>query len=198
MSATRPVVGILALQGDYQKHQQALDRLAVSSCPVRSAADLARIDRLIIPGGESTVIADLLQRFAMREALAAFLKSHPVWGTCAGMVLLAAQVNDQSVTPFGAIDIAVDRNGYGRQYFSDVVPGRVTLNAHEEHLDLVFIRAPRVTRVGRGVTVLLTRDHDPVLLQQNNVLVSAFHPELTVSLALHRYFVHTFAHESAR
>ncbi len=193
MTAAPPVVGVLALQGDYQKHRQMLDRIGVASCAVRAADDFARVDRLIIPGGESTVIADLLLRFDLQEPFSSFIRSRPVWGTCAGMVLLAAQVNDESVNPYGVIDIDVDRNGYGRQYFSDIYPARIQLDGRDHDLDLVFIRAPRVTRIGAGVRILLTRADDPVLLAQNNVLVSAFHPELTDSALLHRYFSFTFA-----
>lgn len=193
MSAASPVVGVLALQGDYQKHRQMLDRVGVPSRDVRTADDFALVDRLIVPGGESTVIADLLQRFALQEPFGAFIRSRPVWGTCAGMILLAAHVNDQTVNPYGVIDIDVDRNGYGRQFFSDVRPGRMSLDGVDHRLDLVFIRAPRVTRVGGGVTVHITCDGDPVLLSQRNVLVSSFHPELTESALLHRYFAVSFA-----
>jgi pyridoxal 5'-phosphate synthase pdxT subunit len=192
MTAAAPVVGVLALQGDYQKHRQMLGRIGVASCAVRTSDDFARVDRLIIPGGESTVIADLLQRFDLQTPFTAFIRTRPVWGTCAGMVLLAAQVNDESVNPYGVIDIDVDRNGYGRQYFSDIYPARFQLDGVDHELDLVFIRAPRVTRVGTGVTVLLNRENDPVLLAQKNVLVSSFHPELTASTFLHRYFAFVF------
>lgn len=193
MSAASPVVGVLALQGDYQKHRQMLDRVGVSSCDVRTADDFSRADRLIIPGGESTVIADLLRRFSLQETFSAYIRSRPVWGTCAGMILLAARVNDETVNPYGVIDIDVDRNGYGRQFFSDIRHGEMRLDGVDHRLDLVFIRAPRVTRIGDGVAVLVTCDGDPVLLAQNNVLVSAFHPELTDSVLVHRYFALTFA-----
>ncbi len=192
MTDRSPVVGVLALQGDYQKHQQVLGRIGVGTLAVRRAEDFARIDRLIIPGGESTVIADLLQRLGMAETLAAFIHSHPVWGTCAGMVLLAARVDDGSIRPYGAIDIAVDRNGYGRQFFSTVIPSHLSLDGRTEPLDLVFIRAPRVTWTGDQVTTLLTRGDDPVLLSQVSALVSAFHPELTGSTFLHTYFSRRF------
>jgi 5'-phosphate synthase pdxT subunit len=193
MTAAVPVVGVLALQGDYQKHQQMLDRIGVASYAVRTSDDFARVDRLIIPGGESTVIADLLRRFELEEAFSSFIRSRPVWGTCAGMILLAARVNDETVNPYGVIDIDVDRNGYGRQYSSDIYPAHIELDGVAEELPLVFIRAPRVTRVGAGVKVLLTHKGDPVVLTQKNVLVSAFHPELTSSTLLHRHFAFVFA-----
>lgn len=194
MTAKDPVVGILGLQGDYQKHQAMLDSVGVPSLVVRQADDFARIDRLIIPGGESTVIADLLSRLKMADAFATFIRTRPVWGTCAGMILLARQVNDGSINPYGVIDIAVDRNGYGRQFHSTVIPAQLSLNGSSERLEMVFIRAPRVTAVGPGVKILLRRDRDPVLLGQNNILVSAFHPELTRSSFLHNYFARRFVH----
>jgi len=192
MTAPSPVVGVLALQGDYQKHLQILDVIGVTGAEVRFVEDFDRIDRLIVPGGESTVMADLLKRFGLEGAFLSFLESRPVWGTCAGMILLSSKVNDGSIIPYKAIDIAVDRNGYGRQIHSTVVPSILSLNGSRERLELVFIRAPRVTRVGEGVTTLLRWGNDPVLLMQDNILVSAFHPELTGSTLLHRYFARTF------
>lgn len=193
MTKAAPVVGVLALQGDYQKHLEILDDAGITGIEVRFADDFNHIDRLIIPGGESTVISQLLTRLGLQDRIAAFIKTRPVWGTCAGMILLASKVNDGSVAPFGAIDIAVDRNGYGRQVFSTVIQSTLALNGSREMLDLVFIRAPRVTRVGEGVQTLLTYGSDPVLLAQNNILVSAFHPELTGSTVLHEYFAFEFA-----
>jgi len=193
MTKASPVVGVLALQGDYQKHFEILTAAGISATEVRFAADFDRIDRLIIPGGESTVISQLLTRLGLDDQLRNFIKSHPVWGTCAGMILLASKVNDGSIAPLGAIDIAVDRNGYGRQVFSSVVQTNLALNGTRELLDLVFIRAPRVTDAGEQVEILLTNGEDPVLLAQKNILVSSFHPELTGSTLLHRYFAHKFA-----
>ncbi len=192
MSDRVSVVGVLALQGDYQKHLEILDTAGIAGRAVRFADDFDRVDRLIIPGGESTVIADLIVRLGMKDTFAAFIASHPVWGTCAGMILLAAKVNDRSIVPYGAIDITVERNGYGRQVHSLVAPSSISLNGSAEQLDLVFIRAPRVTGVGRGVTTLLTWNDDPVLLAQKNILVSAFHPELTGSTLLHEFFARRF------
>lgn len=192
MTTQSPVVGVLGLQGDYQKHLQVLDAIGVSGAVVRFADDFDGIDRLIIPGGESTVMADLLKRFGLDDRFAAFIKSRPVWGTCAGMILLSSNVDDNSIIPYKAIDIGVERNGYGRQVHSTVIPATLSLNGSQEPLDLVFIRAPRVTRVGKGVATLLKRENDPVLLSENNVLVSAFHPELTGSTLLHNYFARGF------
>lgn len=192
MTIRTPVVGILGLQGDYQKHKAVLDAIGVVNRVVRAPEDFKSVERLIIPGGESTVIVRLLKRLDLEEAFVSFIRSHPVWGTCAGMIMLASSVTDNSIAPYGVIDIDVERNGYGRQVFSTVIPSILSLNGAGEPLDLVFIRAPRVTRVGKNVAVLLTRGNDPVLLAQKNVLVSAFHPELTGSTRLHDYFVRRF------
>jgi 5'-phosphate synthase pdxT subunit len=193
MTERLPVIGVLALQGDYQKHLEILDSINIKGVEVRFDRDFEAVDRLIIPGGESTVMMELLERFDLMEKFVAFVCSYPVWGTCAGMILLSSKVNDESIAPLGAIDIAVDRNGYGRQVFSTVIPSTLTLNGSQEKLDLVFIRAPRVTSYGKSVTTLLRRGDDPVLLAQDNVLVSAFHPELTASTLLHDYFARKFA-----
>lgn len=192
MNPSSPVVGILALQGDYQKHQAVLDGISIESVIVRCREDFQKIDRLIIPGGESIVISDLLKRLNMEEAFVDFIRNRPVWGICAGMVLLADRVNDDSIQPYRAIDIAVDRNGYGRQIASAVYSSQLTLNGTAEQLDLVFIRAPRVTSVGPEVKTMLNLGDDPVFLSQKNILVSAFHPELTGSSLLHNYFVRKF------
>ncbi|MCK5126917.1 MAG: pyridoxal 5'-phosphate synthase glutaminase subunit PdxT [candidate division Zixibacteria bacterium] len=192
MSKKSPIIGILALQGDYQKHTQILDKINVSSVEVHRAEDFERIDRLIIPGGESTVMLKLMKRLGLEDAFTEFIKNKPVWGTCAGMVLLASQVNNHSQQTYDAIDIVVDRNGYGRQYFSSVEPSLFEMNGFCEKINLVFIRAPRVINVGKGVRTLISWNNDPVFLSQNNILVSSFHPELTGSSFLHDYFAHNF------
>ncbi|MFH1699568.1 MAG: pyridoxal 5'-phosphate synthase glutaminase subunit PdxT [Candidatus Zixiibacteriota bacterium] len=192
MTSKCPVVGLLALQGDYQKHEEVLLRLDVPTIEIHSAGDFSQIDRLIIPGGESTTMLKLLKRFDLEDNFVSFAREKPVWGTCAGMILLAAKINNSGQKAFGLIDIEIDRNGYGRQYFSTVADSQISLNGHSEKLKLVFIRAPRVTRVGDKAKVLMEWNGDPVLLCQNNILVSSFHPELTGSSLLHEYFVSKF------
>lgn len=187
-----PVIGILALQGDYQKHAQVLHSIQVGSMEIHRAADFEKIDRLIIPGGESTVMLKLMDRLGLEEAFVEFIRTKPVWGTCAGMVLLASAVQNHPQKTYKVIDITVDRNGYGRQYFSTVSPAQIILNGHSDILDLVFIRAPRVVSIGRDVKTLLTWNNEPVLLSQKNILVSSFHPELTGTPILHEYFAHKF------
>jgi 5'-phosphate synthase pdxT subunit len=192
MISKRPVVGLLALQGDYQKHEEVLRRLDVSTVEVHRVEDFSQIDRLIIPGGESTTMLNLLERFDLTDSLLSFAQEKPVWGTCAGMILLAKKINNSNQKAFGLIDIEIDRNGYGRQYFSTVINSQISLNGHSEELKLVFIRAPRVTRVGEKAQVLMKWMGDPVLICQDNILVSSFHPELTGSVFLHDYFISKF------
>ena len=188
-------VGVLALQGAFRAHLDACTELGVDAIEVRTAAQLDDCDRVIIPGGESTTMSMMLDRNELREPLAQRLSDGmPAFGTCAGMILLATDVSDgrPDQKSFAAIDIGVQRNGYGRQNqsFSDALPipalGADAANATDFHA--VFIRAPRVERVGDGVDVLASYGGDPVLCQQGPILVSSFHPELSPDRRLHRYF----------
>jgi 5'-phosphate synthase pdxT subunit len=185
-------IGVLALQGAFVMHVEACTELGFEAIEVRTEAQLDTVDRLIIPGGESTTMSMMLDLNTLREPLAARLADGmPAFGTCAGMILLATDVADgrPDQKSFASIDIDVKRNGYGRQNqsFSD----DLFIDAIENPADgfhAVFIRAPRVERVGDGVDVLVSHDGDPVLCQQNSVLVSAFHPELSSDRRLHGYF----------
>jgi pyridoxal 5'-phosphate synthase pdxT subunit len=179
--SSRLNVGVLALQGDFERHLFRLSRLDTISREVRRASDLAGLDGLIIPGGESSTMSLLLDRFDMREELKNFCTRKAVWGTCAGMILLAREVDDARVSPLGIIDIGVRRNAYGRQVHSFHTP--ITA------LTAAFIRAPQVDRVGVGVTILAEYQKSPVLLQQGNCLVSSFHTELDDDLNLTKYFL---------
>lgn len=183
-------VGVLALQGAFRAHVEACEDLGFDAVEVRTAAQLDDCDRVIIPGGESTTMSMMLDRNELRAPLAARLAAGmPAFGTCAGMILLAAEVSDgrSDQESFAAIDIAVRRNGYGRQNqsFSDELAVDVL---DGDPLHAVFIRAPRVERLGDDVQVLARYDGEPVLCQQGPVLVTAFHPELSPDRRLHRYF----------
>lgn len=183
-------VGVLALQGAFRAHVEACEDLGFDAVEVRTAAQLDDCDRVIIPGGESTTMSMMLDRNELRAPLAARLADGmPAFGTCAGMILLAAEVSDGRADQesFAAIDIAVRRNGYGRQNqsFSDELAVDVL---DGDPLHAVFIRAPRVERLGDDVQVLARYDGEPVLCQQGPVLVTAFHPELSPDRRLHRYF----------
>ena len=188
---TNKRVGILALQGDYACHQRMLERLSVSSVLVRLEKDLARLDALIVPGGESTTMDIVMDRFNLREPLIAFGRSKPVFGTCAGMIMLASEIenNISNVTPLALMDIGVDRNGYGRQVHSFEAEIEADLAGEQCELIATFIRAPRVTRVGPDVTVLADYENDPVLVRQENLLAASFHTELEDDTRLLAYFL---------
>ena len=194
MNANAPVIGVLALQGAFAAHERALIRLGAVTRQVRTAADLAAVDALVMPGGESTTMAHLLATNELFEPLAARLAAGmPVFGTCAGMILLATEVLDGRAgqRSFGVIDIAVRRNGYGRQV--DSFEDDIAVEGLDEPFHVVFIRAPKVERVGEGVSVLAQHRGVPVLARQGTVLVASFHPELTDDLRLHGLFV-SFVH----
>jgi len=187
-------VGVLALQGDFQRHSYQLDLLGAKVIEVRLPVHLDQIDALIIPGGESTTMDTLIDRFGLREPLLAFGRSKPIWGTCAGMVMLAKHIenNQSDVKTLGLLDVDVIRNGYGRQSFSfdeklkaDLGDGPVTLTA-------TFIRAPKVTRVGQAVKTLAVYYDSPVLVSERNILASSFHTELDDDTTLLEFFLNQF------
>ena len=184
-------VGVLALQGAFREHREVLDALGVEVVEVRTPAELGALDALVLPGGESTTMSQLLDSSGVRAPLAELLTDGlPVLGTCAGMILLAREVVDgrPDQESFGAIDVAVRRNAYGRQRDSfeadlavDGLPGGPFPG--------VFIRAPRIESVGDGVEVLAVHEGVPVLARQGAVVVTSFHPELSGDLRLHEFFL---------
>lgn len=182
-------VGVLAMQGAFREHRLALERCGAAVREVRTRGDLEGLDALVIPGGESTAISLLLRRGelfdALRERIASGLATY---GTCAGVILLAKEVLGNGLKTLGLMDLAVRRNAYGRQVDSFEVSLAIPLLGPEP-FRAVFIRAPRIERVGSGVEVLAMYDGRPVLVRQGNCLVSCFHPELTADLRLHRYFL---------
>lgn len=183
-------VGVLALQGAFARHVEALGDLGVEASEVRTSAQLEQVDRLIIPGGESTTISKLLDGSGLRRPVAeALAGGMPVFGTCAGMIMLAAEVIEPRAGQwsFDAIDVAVRRNGYGRQLAS--FEAAVTVDAlGGSPFPGIFIRAPTVERVGEDCEVLAELDGMPVLCRRGPVLVSSFHPELSPDRRLHEYF----------
>lgn len=185
-------VGVLALQGDFEKHMGCLSLLDVGCREVRKGEDLAGLDGIIIPGGESTTMGELIDRFSMRDELENFCSTKAVWGTCAGMIMLAREVNGNRVNPLKAIDISVARNGYGRQIHSFYTEVEATLNGRPVMLKASFIRAPLVLERGPDVSVLSSYRNSPVLLAQKKCLVSAFHTELDDDLSLTKYFLEKF------
>ncbi len=183
-------VGILGLQGDIARHQQALSSLQLDAIAVRTAAELDAVDSLIIPGGESTTISKMLDSNNLLETLRSKIRSGlPTWGTCAGMILLASSLLDgrSDQHTLGALDIAVRRNAYGRQIDSFEAPLDIPAIGTQPFVG-VFIRSPMVASSGPAVEVLATHREHPVLCRQGNVWASSFHPELTDDTRLHKLF----------
>ena len=186
------LIGILALQGDFVEHRTAMEALGVDTRLVRLPDELATIDGLIIPGGESTTMALLLDRYGLREPLRAALAGGlPCWGTCAGMVLLARRLVDVRPRPLGIVDMVVSRNAFGRQV--DSFETELSMEViGEPALHAIFIRAPVVLETGAAVRVLARLPEGPaVAVQQGHHLATAFHPELTCDRRLHRHFLAT-------
>jgi 5'-phosphate synthase pdxT subunit len=184
------VVGVLALQGAFEAHQHVLRDLGVKSVQVRTPADLEMVDALVMPGGESTTMSHLLQTSGLFDVIDARLKQGmPVFGTCAGMILLAKGVLDgrSDQKSFGAIDIDVKRNAYGRQI--DSFETDISLVGLVEDFHAVFIRAPQIARIGEDVTVLARHNENVVLARQGSVMVASFHPELTNDARIHSMFI---------
>ena len=182
-------VGVLAIQGDVAEHKTMLAGLGVEAVEVRLPADLERVDGLIMPGGESTTIGKLMVKYGLDQALQARARQGtPVYGTCAGMILLARTARGGEPPLLRLMDITVARNAYGRQVDSFEADLEVPALGPPP-LHAVFIRAPVIEEAGPGVEVLATLDGRPVLARQGNLLVSSFHPELTPDARLHRYFV---------
>jgi len=180
-------IGILALQGDYDAHRQTLNRLNVRTVLVRKPEELDGIDGLVIPGGESSTFLKFLEREGFLQKLRDFVASKPVFGTCAGAILLAKEVVNPVQESLGALDIAIERNAYGRQIDSSIMTAPTGLPGPP--LEMVFIRAPRIERVGAGVQVLAARENHPVLVKQGEILAATFHPELSEDLRVHELFL---------
>jgi pyridoxal 5'-phosphate synthase pdxT subunit len=182
-------IGVLALQGDYAAHGAALSSAGAESFEVRTLADIEAADSLIIPGGESTVMGGLLVRFGLMDALAARIREGmPVLGTCAGLILLAKNIEGREQPGLRLLDATVIRNAYGRQI--DSFRSRVATKVPgAESIEAVFIRAPRIAAVGPGVEVLSEHGGDPILVRQGNIVGATFHPELVPGAAIHRWYL---------
>lgn len=183
-------VGVLALQGGVEEHMKKLSQLSdVEPVSVKYLDELENVDALIIPGGESTALGLLLREFKLLEPLRARIQSGmPVWGTCAGMIILAKELSDDATKHLAVMDIKVRRNAYGTQLESFCTKARIEAVANEP-IPLVFIRAPFVEGVGKKVEIMLKIDDKVVACKQQNMLATSFHPELTDDLSFHKYFV---------
>jgi 5'-phosphate synthase pdxT subunit len=182
-----PRVGILAVQGDYDAHARALSEVGAGPVEVRKPDQLRDLDGLILPGGESTTMLKFLEKHGFFEALQQFSQNKPVFGTCAGTILLAREVRNPAQRSLGVLDAVVERNAYGRQIDSTILTTATEIPGGD--LEMVFIRAPRIASTGQNVQVLARRDGDPVLVRQGNLMAATFHPELSVDRRVHGLFV---------
>ena len=187
--AERARIGVLAIQGDYSAHAEALMEAGAEPVEVRNPAELDQLDGLILPGGESTTILKFLERRGLFESLKEFAGKRPVFGTCAGAILLAREVRHPKQRSLEALDAVVERNAYGRQIDSTILTEPTSLPGPP--LEMVFIRAPRFVETGSEVEVLARREGSPVLIRQGDLLAATFHPELSTDRRIHRLFVET-------
>lgn len=185
--AGKKVIGVLALQGAFVEHEAAIEKCGAQACQVRKPEQLQEVDALIIPGGESTTIGKLMREFGLEQAiLDRAAQGMPIWGTCAGMILLAKEIDNSDQLRLGLMDMKVKRNAFGRQ-----------VDSFEADLDIdnigttrgVFIRAPYAEKVWGEARIMARYQNKIVMVQQNNLLSTAFHPELTQGLCIHRYFL---------
>jgi 5'-phosphate synthase pdxT subunit len=179
-------VGVLALQGDFEAHRRALEKTGARAIEVRSKDQLAQCDGLIIPGGESTTMLKLLDLEGLTDAVRAFGAAKPIYGTCAGAILLAHEVTHPAQASLDLMDITVERNGYGRQIDSRIA--KVALKDGGD-FEAVFIRAPIIRKVGQGANIVAEYQGDPVWVEQGRHMVTTFHPELTDDASVHKRFV---------
>ncbi len=187
----RPTIGVLAIQGNFASHAQALSDAGADPIEIRKPEQLAGLDGLILPGGESTTILRFLEKHSFFEALQQFCGKKPIFGTCAGAILLAREVLNPAQRSLGILDAVVERNAYGRQIDSAIVTAQTTLPGGP--LEMVFIRAPRIVTTGPDVEVLAEREGFPALVRQGNILAATFHPELSSDRRVHRLFVEAVA-----
>lgn len=177
-------IGVLALQGDFDAHRKRLEELGTTVVLVKASEQLDSIDGLVIPGGESSTFLKLLGEAGFKK-LQEFVRLKPTFGTCAGAILLAKEVENPKQVGLGAIDIGIRRNAYGRQIDSSIREGLF----RNTPIEMVFIRAPRIERVGPGVEVLATESQDPVAVRQGKTMAATFHPELSDDARIHQAFL---------
>ena len=182
-------IGVLALQGDFALHARALERCGAQVVEVRKPEQLDDLEGLVIPGGESTTLLKLMDAWGFVPALEKFhAGGRPIFGTCAGLIVTAREVTNPAQFSLGLIDVAVERNAYGRQRESFETTGEAILSGRRRPIEMVFIRAPRIRRLGPGVETLAMHQGDAVMARQGSVLVATFHPELTDDRTVHEYF----------
>ncbi len=187
MEYSKPRIGVLAIQGDYAAHAEALKEAGANPVEVRKPEQLDGLDGLILPGGESTTVLRFLEKLNFFEILADFCTEKPVFGTCAGAILLAREVKHPPQRSLGLLDAVVERNAYGRQIDSSILTAETALPGGP--LEMVFIRAPRFAETANSVEVLARREGFPVLVRQGKILAATFHPELSQDRRVHELFV---------
>jgi 5'-phosphate synthase pdxT subunit len=184
---TMPTIGVLAIQGDYAAHAEALAESGANPREVRKPDQLQGLDGLILPGGESTTVLRFLEKNGFFDKLKEFCSTAPIFGTCAGAILLAREVRNPEQRSLQVLDAVIERNAYGRQIDSTILTAETALPGGP--LEMVFIRAPRIFEVGPGTEVLALREGFPVLVRQGNLMAATFHPELSPDRRVHRFFV---------
>lgn len=182
-----PIIGVLALQGDFDAHRRRVEELGAKAVLVRKPEELDAVEALIIPGGESTTFLKFLEQDGFLNKLREFVQSKPTFGTCAGAILLAKEVENPPQDTLGALDIRVRRNAYGRQIESSIRQGETKLGSSP--MEMVFIRAPKIEKVGKAVEVLASESSDPVLVRQGKIMAATFHPELSDDTRVHQAFL---------
>jgi 5'-phosphate synthase pdxT subunit len=180
-------IGVLAIQGDYEAHKQRLEQLGAEVTLVRKPEQLDSIDAIVIPGGESSTFLNFLVERGFLEKLRDFVSTKPTFGTCAGAILLATEVENPPQQSLAALDIRIRRNAYGRQNESSIKEVETKLDA--KPLEMVFIRAPKIVGTGKGVEVLASENGDPVLVRQGKIMAATFHPELSDDTRVHQEFL---------
>jgi len=181
------MIGVLALQGNFSKHIHILNLLGIPSIEIRYLDQFKNIDGLILPGGESTVISDLIDRNNLRDAIIKLSKEKPILGTCAGLILMSKDINDNKVDSLGILNLHVERNAYGTQFHSFNEDIEVRMEGESTFISASFIRAPKISKIGDNIEVLSTYNEYPVAVKQGKHIGLAFHPELNTELLFHNY-----------
>ena len=180
-------IGVLAIQGDYEAHKARLEQLGAAVVLVRKPEQLDSIDAIVIPGGESSTFLSFLSERGFLDKLREFVRTKPTFGTCAGAILLAKDVENPPQESLGALDIRIRRNAYGRQIDSSIREAQTRLEGGP--LEMVFIRAPKIVATGKNVQVLASAGGDPVLIREGNIMAATFHPELSPDTRVHQEFL---------
>ena len=184
-------IGVLAIQGGFHKHKESLLALKINPIEVRYEEQLKNCDALIIPGGESTTISKLLKKYNLISSIKNFARNKPILGTCAGLILMSKNSNDKRVENLNIIDVEVERNGWGRQI--DSFSNKLLLQNQEIEIEAVFIRAPKIKKLGEKVEILAKLNDDPIFIKDGIHFAATFHPELTNDTTVHKIFIESIA-----